>query len=272
MIELTNEGAVQLYGYAKGAGHVMIRLSVGMVAGCGSKLDMSRVSPLNSVESSMCKRCSKWLATDGGINDLAVAREHLAKSPSVADMIMSEPGAVLITTEGVSVVTEAGEVKIPDMRGTKGKEKRERPTRAHKNLSERQPEHVATGKVQGDTRAAERRRDAEAYVPGSEYETVVTAVTGSGAEVSAKIVRKTPVEFPGTDAAERAGARGHGMLDGVATLPRGATGTAGVRFDREITGPAAVEVPERGKYTRTQRRNWQRKQAAIRAAIARAAA
>lgn len=122
----------------------------------------------------------------------------------------------------------------------------------------------------GDTADASKRRAAEAYT----VETVTTA-DGETAE------RVTPVVERAKKAGAAAGARDHGRSDGVAMLPLGETGYAGVKFDDEsrvgvlsivggrygyLTGPEYAEIKNnptlKRRYWKTVKANERRAAAA----------
>lgn len=124
-VALTADGTPAFYGYEKGVGHI-IRTSVLTLGGdhiggagesmpivCanGKALETERVSE-KFVGDGFCKRCVKWAETGCGSKDVEWTRgeiEEAQNGPTAADMIMSDPDAVVITMDGAATVAELSE-------------------------------------------------------------------------------------------------------------------------------------------------------------------
>jgi hypothetical protein len=120
-VALNSDGQPRMYGYARGAGHVVLipvdamndPLATGGVleTPCGGKgVDSERLTEKFTGDK-MCTRCVAWLDSDGGRNDVEAAREakwdRENTGPSLAEIMGDH---ILITLDG------AREVKGPDAR------------------------------------------------------------------------------------------------------------------------------------------------------------
>lgn len=135
-LALTLDGTPGWFGYEKGVGHMIMSgvitpggdhvggnaETVKIVCATGKTLETSRMVGKFTGDA-MCKRCQKWAESLGYADALQSAQDAAAaleNGPTVADMIMSDPDAVVITLDGAATVAELTDNATPD----KGKDKK----------------------------------------------------------------------------------------------------------------------------------------------------
>lgn len=135
-LALTLDGTPGWFGYEKGVGHMIMSgvitlggdhiggnaETVEIVCATGKTLETARMVGKFTGDA-MCKRCQKWAESLGYADALQSAQDAAAaqeNGPSVADMIMSDPDAVVITLDGAATVAELTDGKAKSGKG-KGK-------------------------------------------------------------------------------------------------------------------------------------------------------
>lgn len=133
-LALTLDGTNAWFGYEKGVGHMIMSSvitpggdhiggnseTVEIVCASGKTLETARMVE-KFIGDAKCKRCIKWLESDGFKDTIASALEAAAaqeNGPSVADMIMSDPDAVIITLDS-ALAEEKAESKEKADKGKK---------------------------------------------------------------------------------------------------------------------------------------------------------
>lgn len=136
---LTLDGTPGWFGYEKGVGHMIMSSvitlggdhvggnaeTVRIMCADGKTLETARMVEKFTGDA-MCKRCQKWAESLGYADALESATQAAAaleNGPSVADMIASDPDAVIITLDGAATVAELSEDK-PKGDKPKGKAKK----------------------------------------------------------------------------------------------------------------------------------------------------
>lgn len=138
---LTLDGTPGWFGYEKGVGHMIMSSvitlggdhvggnaeTVRIMCADGKTLETARMVEKFTGDA-MCKRCQKWAESLGYADALQSAQDAAAaqeNGPSVADMIMSDPDAVVITLDGAATVAELTDADKPEKsakgKGAKGK-------------------------------------------------------------------------------------------------------------------------------------------------------
>lgn len=134
---LTLDGTPGWFGYEKGVGHMIMSSvitlggdhvggnaeTVRIMCADGKTLETARMVEKFTGDA-MCKRCQKWAESLGYADALQSAQDAAAaqeNGPSVADMIMSDPDAVVITLDGAATVAELTDAQEKPEKSAKGK-------------------------------------------------------------------------------------------------------------------------------------------------------
>lgn len=132
---LTLDGTPGWFGYEKGVGHMIMSgvitpggdhvggnaETVRIMCADGKTLETARMVEKFTGDA-MCKRCQKWAESLGYADALQSAQDAAAaleNGPTVADMIMSDPDAVVITLDGAATVAELTDTQEKPVKGKK---------------------------------------------------------------------------------------------------------------------------------------------------------
>jgi hypothetical protein len=265
---LTLDGTPGWFGYEKGVGHMIMSSvitlggdhiggnseTVEIVCASGKTLETARMVGKFTGDA-QCKRCVKWSESLGYADALESATQAAAaleNGPTVADMIMSDPDAVIITMDGAATVAELSESTEKPVKAKKaGKGKAKKAAKTDKPVGEVKCIANAPGLENGDGTGVCRACSWVGPMKDHDGTMVMTAhwVAGRAPKseglTEVKVGSEAPAAPATVDSAHKGaddmigGARA-GMLPGRTSLTRGKAMDAD-----KVTGPK--ERAEGGK-------------------------
>lgn len=259
---LTLDGTPGWFGYEKGVGHMIMSSvvtlggdhiggnseTVEIVCATGKTLETARMVEKFTGDA-MCKRCVKWSESLGYADALESATQAAAaleNGPTVADMIMSDPDAVVITMDGAATVaelSESTEKPVKAKKAAKGGKGKAKGKTAEKPVGEVKCIPNAPGLENGDGSGVCRACSWVGPMKDHDGTMVMTAhwVAGRAPKseglTETKVGSEAPAAPATVDSAHKGaddmiGGAGAGMMPGRTSLTRGKPMDAD-----KITGP-----------------------------------